>query len=253
MPLSTSAVCTEVRLLPNFLAKQYNDIKGNAKWALLGLLWTPIVAAGQFLLRQIPHVQSWAAWLTIGVFSAIAFIWVAKSQRQGQTQTAVQDLAMQPGLPSQPNAGFNFAAYFRLSHTSQLTDQTERDIKILVAQQQPNDREGALAKFIGIGFWGYMHDVTWAYIFRSQILALTELNARGGLMPLANAAAHFEKAKGDYPQTYANYSFQEWLLFITTHNLLIRHPTDMLELTLRGRDFLKYVTHWGMNAEMRKN
>ncbi len=240
--------------MPNFFVKQYNDIKGNAKWALLGVLWTPLAAATQFLLRQIPHFPIWAAWTSVGVLSAIAFIWVAKTQHRGQGQTAAQDLATQPGVPGvQPNAAFNFADFFRLSHTSQLTDQTERDIKVWVAQQQPNDREGALAKFIGIGFWGYMHDITWAYIFRSQILALTELNAKGGLMPLANANAHFEKAKADYPQTYSNYSFQQWLDFMTSHNLLIRHPTDMLEITLRGRDFLKYLTHWGSNAEMRRN
>lgn len=27
--------------------------------------------------------------------------------------------------------------------------------------------------------------------------------------------------------------------------LLVEHPSQMLEITHRGKDFLKYLTHWG--------
>jgi hypothetical protein len=242
-----------VQTLGTWLGRQYEDIKGHAKWAILGILWTPMAAAAKFLLQQIPHFPSWAAWLIIGVFSAIAFILVARSQPRMHGQTASQVLATHPGIPTQPSPNFNFDDFFRLSYTSQLTDQTERDIKVLVAQQYHSDREDALAKFIGIGFWGYMHEITWAYIFRSQVLALTELNARGGLLPIADIRAHVERAKTDYPQTYASYSFEQWMIFMTSHNLCIRHPTEMIEITIRGRDFLKFLTHWGWNADMRQN
>jgi hypothetical protein len=164
----------------------------------------------------------------------------------------VQELAIQPTITS-ALPDFKFDTYFRLAHASQLTEQTERDMKLLVAQQHPNEREATLAKFIGMGYWGYLHELTWAYIFRSQILALTELNARGGMTPLSAQRTYYTKAKAEYPEYYAKYSFEQWLSFMQkTHNLLFQHPSDMIEITVRGRDFLKFLTHWGWSAEARK-
>ncbi len=159
-------------------------------------------------------------------------------------------MARQPGVAANV-PDFNFDRYFQLAHVSQLTQQTERDVKILVAQQHPNDRENTLAKFIGIGFWGYQHEVTWKAIYRSQLLALTELNAAGGILPLPAARAHYEQASQDYPEKYANYAFEQWLGFMQSYPLLIRHPSDMLEITLRGRDFLTFLAHWGWNVDGR--
>jgi hypothetical protein len=123
----------------------------------------------------------------------------------------------------------------------------------LVEQQYaPNDRESVLAKFIGIGFWGYMHETMWPYVFRSQVLALTELNARGGIMPIAGIKAHFDKAATEYPNMYAQYPFDQWMNFMLSHNVLIKKPGDVVEITLRGRDFITFMAHWGWNADMRK-
>src|SRR5579872_126810 len=52
----------------------------------------------------------------------------------------VQELAIQPTITS-TLPDFKFETYFRLAHVSQLTEQTERDMKLLVAQQHPNERE----------------------------------------------------------------------------------------------------------------
>jgi hypothetical protein len=104
-----------------------------------------------------------------------------------------------------------------------------------------------------MGFWGYLHEVTWAYIFRSQILALTDLNAKGGVLSLTAITSHFEKATTDFPNTYALYTFNQWMDFMLTHSLLIRKPGDVVEITVRGRDFLKFLTHWGWTADMKRN
>ncbi|MGC2695896.1 MAG: hypothetical protein WA738_08900 [Candidatus Angelobacter sp.] len=161
------------------------------------------------------------------------------------TQTALSSLT--------PGVDFKFADYFRTSHMSQLTEQTATDIKILVKQQYPNDVEDVLAKFIGIGFWAYAHETTWPYIFRSQILALTELNARGGIMPLVGIKAHFDKAAADNPDTYAHYTFDQWMNFMLTHGLFLTRPGDVIEITLRGRDFLTFVAHWGWSSDAKRN
>lgn len=167
-------------------------------------------------------------------------------QEQKQIQMAAQAIAVNPGV------NFNFDNYFRLSHTSQLTTGTANDVKGLVAQQHPHDREDTLAKFIGIGFWAYSHDMTWAQVYKSQLLTLTDLNSRGGYMPLSDARGHYDKAVPQHPDIYPAYSFDDWLNFMKREQLLIQHPSNMLEITTRGRDFLKYLTHWGRSADQRR-
>jgi hypothetical protein len=232
-----------------FFAGQYNDVKGNAKWALLVILWAPIVTALKYLLQQMSHVPIWGVWLILVFVSLVAFVWVAKSQRSGQQQQPfAQSTAMTP-MPAAIN--FDAATHFRTAHYSQLTTEAEKNIRLAAAQNQPNDREGFLAKLIGIGIVSYLHDMTWAYIYKSQILMLTELNRRGGIMAIADVKAFFDKAKEDYPNVYKTYEFEGWLRYLEKEQLIIHHPSEMMEITLRGRDFLKYLTHWGRTAETR--
>jgi hypothetical protein len=81
---------------------------------------------------------------------------------------------------------------------------------------------------------------------------LTELNQKGGLLPLAAAKSFYDKAAVECPGIYSNYSSEEWIKFMIGQQLIIQHPSDMLEITVRGRDFLKYLTHWGRFANARK-
>jgi hypothetical protein len=179
---------------------------------------------------------------------------IAQLAAKGEEKSLAIAQTTQSALASlSPGVDFKFADYFRTSHMSQLTEQTATDIKILAKQQYPNDVEEVLAKFIGIGFWAYTHEMTWPYIFRSQILALTELNARGGIMPLASLKAHFDKAAADNPNTYAGYTFDQWRNFMLTHGLFLDRPGDAIEITLRGRDFLTYMAHWGWSADAKRN
>jgi hypothetical protein len=218
---------------------------------------TLVAAIGQAFLNIHGLFLLTLGLLVFGLVVMLGARYVAQNPQEPSSTTAavaVQELATQPGVSSHQAINFDFDNYFRLGHVSQLTEQTQRDITNAVTQQHPNDREATLAKFIGIGFWGYLHEITWAYIYRSQIAALTELNANGGLLPIASIRAHFDKAAVEYPTTYAHYSFQQWMNFLETQQgLFVRHPSDMIEITLRGRDFLKFMTHWGWNDAMRKN
>lgn len=174
-------------------------------------------------------------------------------QKQLQAETT-QALALpQAGVLTAELPTFKFDDYFRVGHASQLTEQTMRDFKTLVAQQHPNDREDALARFIGMGYWGYTHEITWVHIYRSQILALTELNAKAGFLPLASIRSHYDKAALEYPTLYAHYTFDQWIGFMFERKLFLKRPAEVIEITVPGRDFLKFMTHWGWIADMRKN
>jgi hypothetical protein len=89
--------------------------------------------------------------------------------------------------------------------------------------------------------------VTWYTIYGSQLEALAELNSRG-LIPVADLKKHYDKAVVDYPKTYVNYSFEQWLSYMQSRMLTATYPSKMIELSFNGKDFLKYLAHVARNA-----
>ncbi len=241
--------------MAKFWRNRWDDIRGSLIWQILvwifgGGLVTAIAQAIRST-RNLPF--EW--WFVVVVFliSALALAVVtllAARKRTVQPQSPVQAGSILPHVQTPIN--FNAGEYIRLSYQSGLTADVEKNIRLLAAQNQPSDREAFLAQFIGIGVVAYLHDITWAYIFKSQILMLTELNRRSGIMPLPDAAPYYDVAKAANLSVYGAYSLTQWLDFMKAHQLLIQHPSNMLEITVRGKDFLKYLTHWGRSADERK-
>ncbi len=133
-----------------------------------------------------------------------------------------------------------------------MTSEIENNIKIAAQQNSPHDKEAFYARFIGIGVTAYQYDITWFTIFKSQLLALAKLSA-GGMLPLAEIRKHYDKAIIDYPAGYVNYSFEQWMKYMVDRLLVVRYPSEMVEITHSGKDFLKYVTHWGGSADAKAN
>jgi len=92
----------------------------------------------------------------------------------------------------------------------------------------------------------------WFTIFGSQLEALLELNSRG-LIPVADLKKHYDKAAVGYPKTYINYSFEQWLNYMQSRMLIARYPSQMVELSYNGKDFLKYLAHVGRDPHGRPN
>jgi hypothetical protein len=156
-------------------------------------------------------------------------------------------------IPSTNPVNFDATQFFRVSYQSMQTQEVERRIRIAAEQNEPNNREAFYMKLIGIGLIANQHDMTWAYIYRNQILMLADLNRRGGIMPLNDARAYYEQDKENDTQLYANnYSLDQWVGYMVTRTLIVRHPTDMLEIALGGRDFITFIAHHGRTADGRK-
>jgi hypothetical protein len=179
------------------------------------------------------------------ILSAMANLYFAYRKRaapQSTAQSASTALATTP-------TNFDVTRYFQQAYHSPL--QAEIETNIRAAAQSQNDREGFYARFIGVGLIAYIYDMIWSAIFRSQVLSLLELNRRNGLLPLADIKTFYDQAATAHPDYYAKYSFEQWLTFMKSQLLIIRHPSDMVEITLRGKDFLKYLLHWGREATQR--
>lgn len=212
------------------IAQSFFNIHGLFLWALDFLLFGLLVTCGAIYVREHPT-------------------------RQGETGAAkaVQALSPQAGVLTTQLPNFRFDDYFRLAHASQLTEQTAHDIGVLVAQQHPNDQQETLLRFIGMGYWGYSHEITWRIIYRSQILALAELNAKGGYLPIAAIRAHYDTAAAQNQNLYQRYTFEQWMEFMFERLLILKRPADVIEITVQGRDFLKFLTHYGWTADQRIN
>jgi hypothetical protein len=195
------------------------------------------------LLTYVPHVsEDWAsiiAWLAAALILFALVWWQQRSkseQKQGIQKATNALTTTSPG-------NFDTAEFFKNAYSSQFKEETENNIRAAAVQNQPSDREGFYVKLIAIGLNSYMYDMAWAYIYKSQILLLMELNRK--IMPVAEVKAYYDKAASDHPILYARYSFDQWMAFMKSHILLIQHPSGMVEITVRGKDFLKYLTHWG--------
>lgn len=194
-------------------------------WLLAsGFFLALLIMAGNTLNRRFPTQRNAAAMPLIGPEAV-----TISSLTGAPTRTPIFDVAL----------------FFRTSYHSPMTAEVEKNIGIIAKQNSPNNESSFLCRFVGVGLVAYLHDMTWAYIYKSQLLMLQELNHKNGLMPVSEAKAFYDRAAVSDSSLYANYAFSQWIRFMKTQELLIEHPSQMLEITHRGKDFLKYLTHWG--------
>jgi hypothetical protein len=239
-----------------WLGRQYNDIKGNLKWDAIKVIGGAAIAAAYLLLQKIRHLEyDW--WVAGGLFvvSVALFVYAGRARKNaGQqlqnpsTGKTTSVIAVKTGQP------FNAAEFFRLAYYSPaIQAETEARMRNAADEEQPNDREGFYLKFISVGLLMYNYDSIWFLIYRSQLEALLDINRHNGILPLAQVRTHYDQAAAAYPEQYkkANVTLENWLGFLVARVLIIRHPSDMIEITVGGKDFLKYLVHWGREANQR--
>lgn len=107
-----------------------------------------------------------------------------------------------------------------------------------------------MVRFIATGVISFIHERTWLTIYRSQILALMELNRR--ILRREEVKSYYDSAIREYPEQYAGYSFDQWFSYLKAGPLILEHPGDTVEITVGGKDFLKYMVHCGYTADARK-
>lgn len=141
---------------------------------------------------------------------------------------------------------------FYRTYDNRLLTETEQNIRAQADKYPPGvDREKFLvryfASFVIIGIFEYI----WVLIFRSQIVAMEVLNKAPqkieGLRQFYDAAISLDNAV-----FYAGYPFTSWLAFMKS-NFLIREDGDLISITIRGQEFLKYLIHTNRSADDRRN
>lgn len=225
------------------------DLVETAVWVLAALGGGAVVRA--WLLR---HMSD--AWITpVWLLSSAILLWILLrfGPRLVKTKEVGQSSGTQSNAPalSVATKAFDATEFFRHAYYSPLQPQIEANVRSGALENQPTDKEGFYVKLIAMGLISFNYDLIWAYIFKSQLLALLQLNRNSGFLPLADFKAYYDQAALAAPAAYAQYSFDQWFLFMQNQTLVIKHPSNMVEITAGGKDFLKYLLHWGRDPDQR--
>jgi hypothetical protein len=206
---------------------------------------------------HIPRLQGSWNYVPLILLITAGVVWLISRRgktKQLQVQMSQPPAAIPAGIPTlsallgqNPDITFNAKQFFALAHYSPITAEIEKNIKIIAQQNSPHDTEAFYARFIGVGLVAYQHDMAWFTIYGSQLAALAELNSRG-LIPVGDLKKHYDKAVLNNPNQYSNYSFDQWMGFMKYRMLIASYPSQMVELSFNGKDFLKYLAHVGRDA-----
>jgi hypothetical protein len=158
-------------------------------------------------------------------------------------------VAVQP----QPTANVQYAdveAFYRTYDNHVLAD-IEALVRTQSDQYAPgDDRERFLVRFHSTVVLIALFEYIFILIFKSQILALHELNR--GAIPIDDLHSFYDGAVVQNPAFYAGYSFNQWVSFMRSYALVTDVGPD-LAISVRGREFLKYLVETGKSAEDKEN
>src|SRR6266478_3721793 len=163
----------------NWLVAQWVQIRGHAKWELLKVAGVLIIPAAYLLLQRLRNLQlDWLVAAGIFVVSAGVLLYLGTIRTNIPQSSSAQSTA----ATLSTGRAFDATEFFRHSYYSPLQAEIETNVRAAAAQNQPNDREGFYVKLIGIGLLSYTYDMVWSAIYKSQLLALLELNRNNGLL-----------------------------------------------------------------------
>ncbi|HZW95703.1 MAG TPA: hypothetical protein VFF64_22335 [Candidatus Eremiobacteraceae bacterium] len=244
------------------MADWKDRLKGFFEWLEHGKTVAELLIAfgGGALVRavlhrftQIPNEWITPIWLLSAGLVMLLLVWIGqKIGHPGQQGTSLVQTGSPKGLTAPPPGVWDYQDFFRTAYISPMQAEVEQRMSTTANAAQPNDREAFLLKVIGIGSIAYTYDTVWWSIYGSQLMFLLELNRRQGMLPASKAREYYDKAKSEFPEAYAAYSFDNWATFMVNNILIVRHASDMIEITQRGKDFLKFLLHWGKEASLKK-
>jgi len=127
-----------------------------------------------------------------------------------------------------------------------LTEVEEQVRKSLDAfSKNPEEREKVLIKFLATNQIAVFFERTHFLIFGSQLAALQFLASSPNILEDPDSLRPFyEQAKSKNSDFYGSYRFESWFSFLQSQ-LLITQQNQKVGITVRGKEFLKYLIDRG--------
>lgn len=194
-----------------------------------------------------------ALWITpLWLFSAAAIMIVLSLlwRRFHLTLQNAQGPATTSSALAINGRDFSIQGFLAKAYRSDLQAEMESRISVWVNDISAKDRNVVFTEFVASGLIAYFHDTTWWAIFKSQILALEHLNKE--ILRREQVKFYYDRAIEQFPSEYANYSFQQWFGYLLSRILIIENPGETVAITVRGKDFLKHMVHYGYSLNSRR-
>jgi len=112
--------------------------------------------------------------------------------------------------------------------------------KLLGAEGVP-----VLIRYVSALSIAYSFSEAYRMIWGSQLSLLDYLNTNDP-QPTTALRPFYNLGASQYPAIYQAYTFEQWLNFLKAH-LLIREDVGLTGITVRGREFLTYLTTAGLS------
>ncbi len=130
---------------------------------------------------------------------------------------------------------------------SNLIREIEDNIKAEFAQRKLSGPEAVpvLIKYFAVVYIEYLFLNIYRIIWGSQINLLDYLNTQNGQSREA-LKIFYDIGTSQYPDVYENYSYDQWLGYLKDQ-VLLREDNAMFRITVRGREFLLYLTRSGLS------
>lgn len=210
---------------------------------LLGLFAGQTVKALLMRFTNIPSVWITPIWLGAATALVALFVFLGnrKKGKQSQSTTQTQVVTVPAAVAHEPQYK-NVEEFYKTYDNSMLME-TEEYIRKESNQYRPGtEREQFLIRQLASSALTYIFDIVWYTVYRSQLEALQQLNAR----PLSTAQlkTFYDEAARQYPGMYPAYSFDSWLEYLRAWLMLVQQG-DTFSITVRGKEFLKYLVHQG--------
>jgi len=161
------------------------------------------------------------------------------------TKKGIQTKKIQDQNIERPNSKLD---EFMKNFDNQFLLELERNIDASLKElnlRDSNDREKYLRRLLAQVLAVLTFEKIYFSIYNSQIQTLEYLNENRALKNTLDSVKKFyENAVKDYPTYYEDYSFDNWLKYLTSYELIQKDQFD-IEITLRGKEFLKYMIDQG--------
>jgi hypothetical protein len=229
------------------------------RWIAVWNLWQFVASLGigtgvGAALRVFAHLPSiWivpiALLVTAGVMALLAY---ASNHRSSGSQAlplgsgaqiVVQGMGLEENLK-------HVEDYYK-KHNGRYMEEIQAHFQRMAAHfVDPVEREKFLIRTISNGALAVLHDESWRYIYRSQIELLQDLNIQA--MTLEQIKPYYDAAALANPDTYKQYSFELWLSFMRG-KLLIVQDGNVVQITVRGKDFLRFLVQDSLPIKSKLN
>jgi hypothetical protein len=236
----------------------FSKTKNALEWMTLAKFVADCVvaAASWKLVKKImsyfPHISpDWASIIAWVVAASVLFLIIHWHERKSVSQSqGPKGQNVTVSTLSTTASPLDVNNVLAKAYNSSLQTDVETNLRNMANNLPPEERDTVMLRFYAVGALSYGYDTIWWTIFRSQILALEGLNKK--VLRMEDLKDFYDSAAQQYSNQYAGYSFEQWKSYLMRNTLILDLPGESIGITVRGKDFLKYLVHWGRSASDRK-